>query len=408
MRATFRAGAPARPVTARGNATFVFKEYLERIESRHLKREPTTLSSGTGPLVEIAGRQVLLFASNDYLGLARHPEVIQASVTATRRYGAGAGAARLISGTLPPHIEMEAALAHFKGTAAALTFGSGYLANIGTIPAMIGRDDLVLADRLCHASLLDGCRLSGADFRIYRHNDMDHLMSLLVRRKRTRRTLIVTDGVFSMDGDVAPLPDLSALSRTYDADLYIDDAHGTGVMGATGRGTIEHFSLETAVPFHMGTLSKALGSSGGYLVGSETVVQYLLNTSRSFIFTTAPAPGSAAAVTAALKIIEREPERRARLWANRERLATGLRQMGFTLAASTSPILPILVGHPEQTLALSQQLLSHGVFAPAIRPPTVPDATSRIRVTVTSEHSTEHIEEALRAFQRAGEAVRLI
>ncbi len=386
----------------------MFKQQLDEFAAKHLTRRLTPLQSGVGPVVEMAGRQILLFASNDYLGLAMHPEVIRASVEATQRFGAGAGAARLVSGSLPSHQELESALAQFKGTEAALTFSSGYLANIGAIPALIGRNGLILADRLCHASLLDGCRLSAADFRIYRHNDTEQLQSLLAARRQARRTLIVTDGLFSMDGDLAPLPELSRLAQTYGADLYVDDAHGTGVMGAHGRGTAEHFGLEASIPFQMGTLSKAFGSSGAYLAGSSAVIQYLMNTSRSFIFTTAPAPGSAAAATAALRIVQREPERRARLWANRAQLFRGLTKLGFTLPPSVSPIIPILIGNADRALSFAENLFAEGIYAPAIRPPTVPDATSRIRVTVTSEHSPSQIDQALASFQRAGQASKLI
>ena len=386
----------------------MLEKRLQELAARHLSRRLTPLHSGTGPVVEMAGRQILLFASNDYLGLAMHPEVVQSAIDATQRFGAGSGAARLISGSLPPHQELESALAQFKGTEAALTFSSGYLANIGTIPALIGRDGLILADRLSHASLIDGCRLSAADFRIYRHNDTDHLQSLLAKRRRERRTLIVTDGLFSMDGDLAPLPELSRLAQTYEADLYIDDAHGTGVMGPHGRGTAEHFGINAGLPFQMGTLGKAFGSSGAYLAGPLTLIRYLMNTSRSFIFTTAPPPSSAAAVTAALRIIKREPERRARLWANRERLFTGLTRLGFNLSPSVTPIMPILVGDAETALLFAEHLFTEGVYAPAIRPPTVPDATSRVRVTVTSEHTMNHIDQALTAFERAGHLSGLI
>ena len=386
----------------------MFEKRLNESAARHLTRRINPLHSGVGPMVEMAGRQILLLASNDYLGLAMHPEVIQASVEATQRFGAGAGAARLISGSLPPHQDLESALAQFKGTEAALTFSSGYLANIGTIPALIEQGGLILADRLCHASLIDGCRLSAADFRVYRHNDTDHLQSLLAKRRQARRTLIVTDGLFSMDGDLAPLPELSRLAQAYEADLYIDDAHGTGVMGQHGRGTAEHFGLDTQIPFQMGTLGKAFGSSGAYFAGSSALIRYLINTSRSFIFTTAPPPSSAAAAMMALRVIQREPERRARLWANRERLFSGLTQLGFRLSPSVSPIMPILVGNAETALLFAEHLFSEGVYAPAIRPPTVPDATSRIRVTVTSEHTSSHIDCALSAFQRAGQSAGLI
>ncbi|NOT23110.1 MAG: 8-amino-7-oxononanoate synthase [Nitrospiraceae bacterium] len=386
----------------------MFEKRLQELTARHLNRRLTPLHSGIGPVVEMAGRPTLLLASNDYLGLAMHPEVIQSAVEATQQFGAGAGAARLVSGSLPPHQELESVLAQFKKTESALTFSSGYLANIGTIPALIGRGGLILADRLCHASLIDGCRLSAADFRVYRHNDTGHLQSLLAARREKRQTLIVTDGLFSMDGDLAPLPELSRLAQEYEADLYVDDAHGTGVMGPHGRGTAEHFGIESQIPFQMGTLGKALGSSGAYIAGSSTLIHYMINTSRSFIFTTAPPPSSAAAATAAIRIIQREPERRARLWANRERLFSGLTRMGFNLSPSVSPIMPILVGNAELALSFAERLLIEGVYAPAIRPPTVQDATSRIRVTVTSEHTLSHINQALTAFQRAGQSSGLI
>jgi glycine C-acetyltransferase/8-amino-7-oxononanoate synthase len=366
------------------------------------------LESGTGPVVRVAGRDVVLFASNDYLGLAGHPEVVAAAVHATETYGAGSGAARLVSGTLPPHLALEQCLAQFKGTEAVLTFGSGYLANIGAIPALVGRGGLILADRLCHASLIDGCRLSGADVRIYRHNDLEHLAALLGRRRPGRRTLIVTEGVFSMDGDLAPLPELAALAESHEADLYIDDAHGTGVMGAHGRGTVEHFGLERHIPLQMGTLGKALGSSGAFIAGSDQSIQYLLHRCRSFMFATAPPPGSAAAAAAALQIVAREPERRCRLWNNRNRLWTGLHRLGFTLAPTVSPILPIVIGAAETAVRFSEELLVHEIFAPAIRPPTVPPNTSRIRVTVTSEHTAAHIDQALAAFERAGQSAGVL
>jgi glycine C-acetyltransferase/8-amino-7-oxononanoate synthase len=386
----------------------MFEQQLNKLAAQHLSRHLRVFGSATGPVVDLEGRRVLLLASNDYLGLATHPDVIRAAVQATQRYGTGAGAARLISGTLPPHQDLELALAQFKGTGAALTFGSGYLANLGTIPTLIGRGGLILADRLCHASLLDGCKLSGADLRVYRHGDVEHLRALLARRARGRRTLIVTDGLFSMDGDLALLSDLAESAHRYEAELYVDDAHGTGIMGSTGRGTIEHFGLESRIPFHMGTLGKALGSIGAYVVGPATLIDYLINTSRSFIFTTAPPPASAAAAATALRILQQDPDRRTRLWANRERLASGLKNLGFQLTASVSPIMPILVGDAQTAMIFAEQLFKEGVYAPAIRPPTVPESTSRIRVTITSEHTPTQIEQALGAFERAGKTVRLL
>jgi len=371
-------------------------------------RSLSPLESATGPTVRYAGREIILLSSNDYLGLSTHPKVVRAAIEATEQYGTGSGASRLVSGTLPPHGRLEAALATFKRTEAALLFGAGYLANLGVIPNLIARGGLILADRLCHASLIDGCRLSHADFRVFRHLDCAHVESLLRRRPTNRPTLIITEGLFSMDGDLAPLPDLVSLAERYGAMLYVDDAHGTGIMGTTGRGTIEHFGLEQRIPFHMGTLSKALGGHGAYVVGPNDLVQYLINTTRPFIFTTALPPAVAAAASAALDVIQHEPERRARLWSNRQRLFNGLLRLGFRMTQTVGPILPVLVGDAANASALAEQLLSLGIYAPAIRPPTVPDGTSRIRFTVTSEHTADQIDEALRVLDITGRATGLL
>lgn len=386
----------------------MFEHHLQKLDDRHLLRRLRTIASATGPTVMLDNRRVILLSSNNYLGLATHPAVVEAAVEATRQYGAGSGASRLVCGTLPPHEALETALAQFKGMEAALTFAAGYLANISVIPALIGKDGLIFADRLCHASLIDGCRLSSATFRVYRHRDMDHLEQLLARRSTTKPTLIVTDGLFSMDGDIAPLKDIALLAERYDAAVFVDDAHGTGILGRSGRGTLEHCGVESRLPYHMGTLSKALGSAGAYLVGSSAFIAYLVNTCRAFTYTTAPPPGSAAAAVAALRVIELEPERRTRLWQNRERLAQGLAGLGFQLTASESPIVPILIGDPDRAVNLAHTLLAEGVYAPAIRPPTVPSTTSRIRLTVTADHSIEQIDEALAALEKAGRALNII
>jgi 8-amino-7-oxononanoate synthase len=385
----------------------MFRARLQQLADQSLSRRLHTLDSATGPTIQLAGRTIILLASNDYLGLATHPDVIQAAVQAIERYGTGAGASRLVCGTLPPHSELEQALAAFKYTPSALVFGSGYLANLGVIPSLIARGGLIFADRLCHASLIDGARLSGADLRIYRHRDLNHLESLLKRTASGRPLLIITDGLFSMDGDLAPLPELATLAERFGATLYVDDAHGTGVMGPSGRGTLEHFGVENRIPFHMGTLGKALGSSGAYIAGPTDMIEYLINTSRPFLFTTAPQPSAAAAAHAALMVVQQDPSRRARLWRNRDHLFAGLTRLGFHLTESVSPILPILIGQAEKALAFAEELLAHGVYAPAIRPPTVPEGSSRIRVTVTSEHSPDQIELALSAFECAGRSTQL-
>lgn len=377
----------------------LFESELSRLDARHLVRQCRVIESACAPEIVYQGRRLILMASNDYLGLANHGAVKEAAAQAIQHYGVGAGAARLISGTQPPHHDLEVALAKWKGAEAALCFGSGYLANLGLIPSLAGPQDLILADRLCHASLIDGCRLSRARLRIFPHADVDHLERLLNRRPAVRRTLIVTDGLFSMDGDLAPLSALAKLAHQYECLLIVDDAHGTGVMGTHGRGSLEACGVEADVPFHLGTLGKALGTSGAYLVGSETFVRFLVNTARTFMFTTSPPAAMAAATIAALDLLQREPERRARLWTNRDVLFQGLIGMGLRLTASSSPILPVVIGDERLTLEVAQALLDRGVYAPAIRPPTVPKGSCRIRLTVTAEHTPDHVNHVLEAFR---------
>ncbi len=386
----------------------MFDDYLRQLQKQHLLRNILSMESETGPVVNIDGRPVILMASNNYLGLASHPKLKQAAISATERYGVGTGASRLISGTLTPHTELETALARFKQTQAALVFGSGYMANLGLIPALIGSGGLILADRLSHASLIDGCRVSRASLRVFHHRDLTHLERLLIRRPPRRDILIVTEGIFSMDGDLSPLPDLIDLAEKYEARLLVDDAHGTGVMGLHGRGSLEHFGVESRLPFHMGTLSKALGTSGAYVVGPESVIRYLVNRSRPFIYTTAPPPATAAASLAAIEVLQAEPARRSRLWENRQYFYAGLQELGFLMTDSVSPIIPIVIGRPEKATAMANRLLELGVYAPAIRPPTVPKDTSRIRATVTSEHSRDQLSAALAAFGQAGQELGIL
>jgi glycine C-acetyltransferase/8-amino-7-oxononanoate synthase len=386
----------------------MFKEDLHSLAQQHLLRELSLIDSPSVPVISVEGREVLLFASNNYLGLANHPHVKFAAMKAIEEFGVGAGASRLISGTLPPHQKLERDLAQLKNVEASLTFSSGYAANMGVIPSLAKPNSLILADRLCHASLIDGCRLSRATLRVFHHNDLDHLQRLLFKQRSRASTLIITEGVFSMDGDLAPLPEMVRLAQEFEATLLVDDAHGTGVMGATGRGTVEHYGLDSGHILHMGTLSKAIGSSGGFVAGPKDFVAYLINTSRSFIYTTAPPPGIAAAASAALAIIQHEPQRRATLWRNREFLHHGLVDMGFQLTNTQSPILPIIVKNPELGVQMSQRLREEGVWIPAIRPPTVPKGTSRLRITVTADHSIEQIETALRALQKVGKALKAL
>lgn len=381
---------------------------LEKFAQEHLLREISVLDSPTGPFMSLDGLKTLQFASNNYLGLANHPEVKHAAQKAIEEFGVGAGASRLISGTSSPHHDLELALANFTNSEAALTFSSGYTTNLGVIPQLTKPGGLILADRLCHASLIDACRLSRATLRVFRHNDLEHVQALLTKRPTNQPTLLVTEGVFSMDGDLAPLTELARLAEEFEALLLVDDAHGTGVMGPTGRGSIEQWGVESANVLHMGTLSKALGTSGGFTTGTKDFITYLINTSRSFIYSTAPPPAMAAAAQAAIHLIQQEPERRTRLWKNREKMHQGLTGMGYQLTKTQSPILPILVKDAELAMKMSQLLREKGIYIPAIRPPTVPKGTSRLRITVTAEHSLEQIDTALVAIQQIGQSLHII
>ncbi|MCH7616043.1 MAG: 8-amino-7-oxononanoate synthase, partial [Nitrospinae bacterium] len=308
-----------------------FEQELKKLEAQHLRRQLRIVESPADTTITIEGRKLISMASNNYLGLANHPAVKQAAIKAIEQWGVGAGAARLISGTMRPHQQLENDLAHFKQVEAALTFGTGYTANIGLIPALIDQGRLILADRYCHASIIEACRLSKTKLRVFHHNDVEHLEKLLKKRVGPCPTLVVTEGVFSMDGDLAPLPDLLKLCQTYEATLLVDDAHGTGVMGKNGRGTVEHFGLNPKDLIQMGTLSKAIGTSGGYVAGKAALKEYLINTSKAFIYTTAQPPAIAAATSAAIKIIQTDSERRQRLWDNRNYLYSELNDMGFHL-----------------------------------------------------------------------------
>ena len=343
------------------------------------------------------GHSILLFSSNNYLDLAAHPKITEAAMNAIRRYGVGAGASRLISGTFPPHNELEERLAAFKRTEAALVFSTGYQANLGLIQTLAEDASTIYADRLCHSSLIDACRLCKLPLRIFRHREVPQLRRLL-ERNPDAGSLILTEGVFSMDGDLAPLPSLLNVAQSARAQLIVDDAHGTGVMGPEGRGTVEHFGLNSAAMIQMGTLSKALGAFGGFITGPRDLIEYLVNRARPFIYTTALPPAMAAAASAALEVIEAEPERRAKLWRLRNQLQQGLRTLRCDTLDSESPILPILVGDAGASLRLSEHLLAHGIYAPAIRPPTVPASSSRIRISVTAGHTPAHIDYLLEAF----------
>jgi 8-amino-7-oxononanoate synthase len=374
---------------------------LVRLDEAELRRRVRTLDSGSEPEVVVDGRRLLHLASNNYLGLATHPEVTAAAAEAAARWGAGSGSARLITGGFRLHEDLEATLARFKACADAVLFSSGYLANLGTISALVGRADAVFSDALNHASIIDGARLSRAEVAVYEHGDGGHLDDLLAAWRLTHaeeRALVVTDSVFSMDGDLAPLPELLEVCRRHGAVLMVDEAHATGVVGPGGGGAVAHFGLEGQVPVVMGTLSKALGAAGGFVAGSEALCDFLRNRARSFIFDTATAPPAAAAAGAALGVLEREPARPARARALARRLAGGLSAAGYPVAAPAAAIVPVLVGEPGAALALSQSLLEQGILVTAIRPPSVPPGTARLRATVMATHTDDQIDRAIEAF----------
>ena len=380
-------------------------EELGRLEAAGLRRRVRALQSASEPEVVLDGRRVLCLASNNYLGLAAHPAVVDAAAEAARRYGAGAGSARLVTGGLVLHDELEARLAAFKGTDDAVLFSSGYLANLGTVAALVRPGDAVFSDALNHASIVDGCRLSRADVHVYRHADAGHLAERLGLWRRDAgagaRALVVTDSVFSMDGDVAPLADIAAACEHRGAVLMVDEAHATGVVGPGGRGAVAGFGLEGRVGVVMGTLSKSLGAAGGFIAGSAALCAYLRNRARSFIFDTALPPPTAAAAVAALAILEREPERPVRARRLAGRLAAGLRNAGYDVADPPAAVLPVLVGAPDAALRLSARLLDAGVLVTAIRPPSVPEGTSRLRATVMATHTDAEIDRAVAAFAAA-------
>lgn len=394
---------PAAPVVA--DPLAFCGEEVAGIEAAGLLRRVRALESASEPEVILNGRRVLCLASNNYLGLAAHPEVVEAAAEAAGRYGAGAGSARLITGGNVLHDELETRLAAFKGTEAALLFSSGYLANLGTVSALVKPGDAVFSDALNHASIIDGCRLSRAEVYVYRHadaGDLGDLLSAWRQRSGTdRRALVVTDSVFSMDGDIAPLPDIVAVCERYGAILMVDEAHATGVVGPGGRGAVADFGLDGQVGIVMGTLSKALGAAGGFIAGSADLCAYLRNRARSFIFDTALPPPTVAAAHAALTIVEREPERPVRARHLAVRLATGLRSAGYAVPDPAAAVLPVIIGAPDAAMALSARLLDAGVLVTAIRPPTVPPGTSRLRATVMASHTDVEIDRAAATFAAA-------
>ncbi|HOM16787.1 MAG TPA: 8-amino-7-oxononanoate synthase [Thermoguttaceae bacterium] len=369
---------------------------LEQLDQAGLRRRRRVRQGPQGAVVVLDGRELVNFGSNDYLGLASDERVKAAAVAAVQE-GWGAGASPLVSGYSVLHQRLESRLAEFEGRESAVVFGSGFAANMGTIAALVGPGDAVYMDAKNHASLWDGARLSRADVRVYGHGEYRQLERLLERGGQYRRRLIVTDGLFSMDGDLAPLGELVELAHRYEAMLLVDEAHATGVFGAGGRGTAEHLGVEKEIPVQIGTLSKALGSVGGFVVGSRILIDWLVQRARSYLFSTAPPAPMAAAAMAALEIVQTEPIRRRRLLESADYVRAELRRQGWRLGPSMSQIIPVLVGRPETALEFSAALAERGLFVPPIRPPAVPEGESCLRISLCASHSSGMIDALLEA-----------
>lgn len=365
------------------------------------------IESAQEPEIIMNGRRMIMIGSNNYLGLTNHPKVKEAAIQAIKKYGTGCAGSRFLNGTLDIHVELEEKLARFMRKDAALVFSTGFQVNLGVISALVGKDDIVIIDKMDHASIIDGCRLSFGEVKKFKHNDMNNLGRVL-KEFETKDKLIVVDGVFSMEGDIAPLPEIVTLARKYSARVMVDDAHGIGVLGKTGRGTAEHFGLESEVDLIMGTYSKSLASIGGFIAGSADVIHYIKHFARSLIFSASPPPASVASVSAALDIIENEPERRERLWNNTKKMLKGFIEMGFEVGPSQTPIIPIVVGENENAFTMAMMLQEEGVFANVAVSPAVPNGRALIRTSYMATHTDEHLDKVLSAFKKVGKAMGLI
>jgi glycine C-acetyltransferase len=384
------------------------KERLAELESQGLAIRPRTLEGPTGARARFDGRDVINLASNNYLGLANHPRMNAAASAAAAEYGAGTGAVRTIAGTMTMHAELERRFAEFKHAEDALMFQSGFTANAGTVAAILDKEDVIVSDRLNHASIIDGARLSRAEIKVFDHKDAGHADALLAETAHPgRRQLLITDGVFSMDGDIAPLPDLVEVAERHGAIMMLDDAHASGVLGKAGAGTVDHFGLHGRIDVQVGTLSKAIGVLGGFIAGSRALIDWLVNRGRPFLFSTSAPPAVVAACIEALDIIADEPDRLERLWDNTRAFKDGLRELGYDTGASETPITPVITGEEETTQTFARRLFEEGVFTPAIVYPTVAKGQARVRTIVTAEHTRHDLEEALEIFGRVGRELAL-
>jgi glycine C-acetyltransferase len=385
------------------------QEEIQDLKDAGLYNHIRTLSSPQGAWLEVDGKRVLNFCSNNYLGLADHPKIVAAAKQAADEYGVGPGAVRTIAGTMDLHKQLDRRLAEFKGVEAAITFQSGFTANLGAIPALVGKGDVIFSDRLNHASIIDGCRLSRAKIIAYEHcNPADLERLLKEERKNYAHALVVTDGVFSMDGDVAPLDEIYAVTQNYDAILMVDDAHGEGVLGKGGRGIVDHFNLHGKVDVEVGTLSKAFGVVGGVVAGNATIVEWLHQRGRPFLFSSAMTLPDVAACIAAVDILEESTEYVDKLWANADFFKAEMKKLGFDTGESVTPITPVMLGEAPLAQEFSRELFDAGVFGMAIGYPTVPPGKARIRVMISAAHSTDDLEQGLAAFAEVGQKLGVI
>jgi glycine C-acetyltransferase len=377
-------------------------EALAQMEREGLHRTLRRLQGEQTARARFDGQEVINLSSNNYLGLTTHPRMREAALQAVRALGVGSGSVRTIAGTMDLHMELEQRIAAFKKTEASVVFQSGFAANAGTVSALLGKGDLILSDELNHASIIDGARLSRADIKVFPHRDVKALERLLEETREVKRRLVITDGVFSMDGDIAPLPAITALARAHGAIMMIDDAHASGVLGRAGRGTVDHFDVHGQVDVQVGTLSKAIGVLGGYVCGSKSLIDYLYHRARPFLFSTSHPPAVAAACLAAFDVLEQEPERIERLWTNTKRFKAGLARLGFDTGTSETPITPILVGEADLAMRFSDRLFARGVFAQGIGFPTVAKGKARLRTIVTATHTDEDLDRALSVLGEVG------
>ena len=382
---------------------------FDELQSQSLQWEPPTLEGANVPRCQMDGKDTIMLSANNYLNLTTHPKVVEAMIEATRTYGAGSGSVRAIAGTMDLHLQAEQKVAEFKGVESSLIYSAGYTANVGLIPTLVkGKEDVIISDELNHGSIIDGVRLTKAQRGVYPHNDMGGLEDILNSHKSADRKLIITDGVFSMDGDICPLDELTDLAEEHGAMVLVDDCHGEGVLGEGGRGIVDHFKLQGRVDFEVGSFSKALGVQGGILAGKEIVRTHALNHSRSWLLSGSQPPGVAAAQKAAIEVLMNEPEHHKKLWENTEYFRTEMQSMGFDTGVSTTPIIPVMCGESSVAKELSQRLMQDGVMAGAIVFPMVAKDKARVRTQMSAGLSSEDLDEVLSVFEKHGSVLGLI